>query len=135
MSLIKTRNPNPFPIGIKFGFLKYGGRYRTRTCDPPHVKRMLIPAELIVRVSLLILTHLQHFVNPFFSTALIFQSRRTGVRYLAEIYTVQSAFTPPHSAVIVVVPLPTPVTTPLSLTLATDSSLLDHVTVWSVPVG
>ena len=26
MSLIKTRNPNPFPIGIKFGFLKYGGR-------------------------------------------------------------------------------------------------------------
>ncbi len=26
-----------------------GGRYRTRTCDPPHVKRMLIPAELIVR--------------------------------------------------------------------------------------
>ena len=25
MSLIKTRNPNPFPIGIKFGFLKYGG--------------------------------------------------------------------------------------------------------------
>ena len=29
-----------------------GGRYRTRTCDPPHVKRMLIPAELIVRVPL-----------------------------------------------------------------------------------
>ena len=29
----------------------YGGRYRTWTCDPPHVKRMLIPAELIVRVS------------------------------------------------------------------------------------
>ena len=28
-----------------------GGRYRTRTCDPPHVKRMLIPAELIVRIS------------------------------------------------------------------------------------
>ena len=27
-----------------------GGRYRTRTCDPPHVKRMLIPAELIVRI-------------------------------------------------------------------------------------
>ena len=26
-----------------------GGRYRTRTCDLPHVKRMLIPAELIVR--------------------------------------------------------------------------------------
>ena len=25
-----------------------GGRYRTRTCDLPHVKRMLIPAELIV---------------------------------------------------------------------------------------
>ena len=40
MSLIKTRNPNPFPIGIKFGFLKYGGRYKTRTCDLPHVKRM-----------------------------------------------------------------------------------------------
>ena len=41
MSLIKTRNPNPFPIGIKFGFLKYGGRYRTRTCDLLHVKQML----------------------------------------------------------------------------------------------
>ena len=27
-----------------------GGRYRTRTCDLPHVKRMLIPAELIVRI-------------------------------------------------------------------------------------
>ena len=33
MSLIKTRNPNPFPIGIKFGFLKFGGAYRIRTGD------------------------------------------------------------------------------------------------------
>ena len=40
MSSMKTRNPNPFPIGIRFGFLKYGGRYKTRTCDLPHVKRM-----------------------------------------------------------------------------------------------
>ncbi len=27
-----------------------GGRYRIRTYDLPHVKRMLIPAELIVRM-------------------------------------------------------------------------------------
>ena len=33
MSLIKTRNPNPFPIGIKFGFLKYGGPEGIRTLD------------------------------------------------------------------------------------------------------
>ena len=39
-SLIATKNPNPFPIGIRFGFFKYGGRYKTRTCDLPHVKRM-----------------------------------------------------------------------------------------------
>ena len=26
----------------------FGGRYRTRTCDPLHVKQVLIPAELIV---------------------------------------------------------------------------------------
>ena len=25
---------------MRFGFLKYGGRYKTRTCDLPHVKRM-----------------------------------------------------------------------------------------------
>ena len=25
MSLIKTKNPNPLPIGIKFGFLQCGG--------------------------------------------------------------------------------------------------------------
>ena len=41
MSLMKIRNPNPFPIGNKFGFFMYGGRYRTRTYDLPHVKRML----------------------------------------------------------------------------------------------
>ena len=29
----------------------YGGRYRTRTCDPLHVKQVLIPAELTVRHS------------------------------------------------------------------------------------
>ena len=32
------------------GFL-HGGRYRTRTCDPLHVKQVLIPAELTVRHS------------------------------------------------------------------------------------
>ena len=26
ISLIKTKNPNPLPIGIKFGFLHCGGR-------------------------------------------------------------------------------------------------------------
>ena len=39
----KIKNSRPF---LRSGV---GGRYRTRTCDPPHVKRMLIPAELIVR--------------------------------------------------------------------------------------
>ena len=33
------------------GSLTAYGRYRARTCDPSHVKRMLIPAELIVRGS------------------------------------------------------------------------------------
>ena len=41
ISLMKIRNPNPFPMGKKFGFFLYGGRYRTRTYDLPHVKRML----------------------------------------------------------------------------------------------
>ena len=27
-----------------------GGQYRTRTCDPMHVKHVLIPAELTVRI-------------------------------------------------------------------------------------
>ena len=30
ISLMKIRNPNPFPTGNKFGFFLYGGRYRTR---------------------------------------------------------------------------------------------------------
>ena len=38
---MKTRNPNPFPIGIKFGFLKYGGDWRTRTVDLLRVKQAL----------------------------------------------------------------------------------------------
>ena len=36
--------PNPSPAGNEFGFIKGaygGGRYRTRTCDLPHVKRKL----------------------------------------------------------------------------------------------
>ena len=41
ISLMKIRNPNPFPVGKKFGFVICGGRYRTRTYDLPHVKRML----------------------------------------------------------------------------------------------
>ena len=31
---------------IVFG--NHGGQYRTRTCDPMHVKHVLIPAELTV---------------------------------------------------------------------------------------
>lgn len=27
----ETTNPNPLPIGIRFGFVAYGGRYKTRT--------------------------------------------------------------------------------------------------------
>ena len=41
MSLIKTRNPNPFPIGIKFGFLKYGGPKGIRTLDLSDANRTL----------------------------------------------------------------------------------------------
>ena len=37
---------NPETIAIS-RFL-YGGQYRTRTCDPMHVKHVLIPAELTV---------------------------------------------------------------------------------------
>ena len=33
MSSINTRNPNPVPIGIKFGFLKYGGGRWIRTTE------------------------------------------------------------------------------------------------------
>ena len=41
MSLIKTRNPNPFPTGIKFGFLKYGGDEEDRTLDLTDANRAL----------------------------------------------------------------------------------------------
>ena len=37
----KIKNPNPFPMGNKFGFLKYGGDYGTRTCDLLRVKQAL----------------------------------------------------------------------------------------------
>ena len=33
ISLIKTKNPNPLPIGIKFGFLHCGGPDGSRTHD------------------------------------------------------------------------------------------------------
>ena len=33
ISLIKTKNPNPLPIGIKFGFLQCGGRGWIRTTE------------------------------------------------------------------------------------------------------
>ena len=33
ISLIKTKNPNPLPIGIKFGFLHCGGRGWIRTTE------------------------------------------------------------------------------------------------------
>ena len=35
------------PKSSDFGAF-YGGQYRTRTCDPMHVKHVLIPAELTV---------------------------------------------------------------------------------------
>ena len=34
---------------ISFSVLLVGGQYRTRTCDPMHVKHVLIPAELTVQ--------------------------------------------------------------------------------------
>ncbi len=40
-SLRETKNPNAFPMRKMFGLFLYGGRYRTRTYDLPHVKRML----------------------------------------------------------------------------------------------
>ena len=41
----KMQEKAPKPSG--FGAF-YGGQYRTRTCDPMHVKHVLIPAELTV---------------------------------------------------------------------------------------
>ena len=38
---MKTRNPNPFLIGIKFGFLKYGGPEGIRTHDLTDANRTL----------------------------------------------------------------------------------------------
>ena len=35
--LINKENP---AVSITTGFILYGGRYKTRTCDLPHVKRM-----------------------------------------------------------------------------------------------
>ena len=64
----------------------YGGRYRTRTCDPPHVKRMLIPAELIVRVSVGYFNASASFCQPLFSTApIIFGAVEHGALYFAVI--------------------------------------------------
>ena len=64
----------------------YGGRYRTRTCDPPHVKRMLIPAELIVRVSVGYSNASASFCQPLFSTApIIFGAVEHGALYFAVI--------------------------------------------------
>ena len=42
----KNKTPKPFYFEVFVG-----GRYRTRTCDPLHVKQVLIPAELTVRHS------------------------------------------------------------------------------------
>ena len=44
----------------------FGGRYRIRTYDLPHVKRMLVPAELIVRRAKSIISMKVLFVNCFF---------------------------------------------------------------------
>ena len=64
----------------------YGGRYRTRTCDPPHVKRMLIPAELIVHVSVGYSNASASFCQPLFSTApIIFGAVEHGALYFAVI--------------------------------------------------
>ena len=49
-----------------------GGRYRTRTCDPPHVKRMLIPAELIVRSKQGVLYPSKYPLSTYFPRKMIF---------------------------------------------------------------
>ena len=41
VSIGETTNPNPTPAGLGFGFDLFGARYRTRTCDPMHVKHVL----------------------------------------------------------------------------------------------
>ena len=41
ISLIKTKNPNPLPIGIKFGFLHCGGPGGIRTHDLSDANRTL----------------------------------------------------------------------------------------------
>ena len=48
---ITTKAKKKSPGIVEIPRLFVGGRYRTRTCDPLHVKQVLIPAELTVRHS------------------------------------------------------------------------------------
>ena len=47
VKLFDCKTQEKAPKSSDFGAF-YGGQYRTRTCDPMHVKHVLIPAELTV---------------------------------------------------------------------------------------
>ena len=42
----KQRNPNPFPIGIRFGFLKYGGTSRCKVSKMLKIDNIPLTKEL-----------------------------------------------------------------------------------------
>ena len=48
VELFSCKMQEKAPKSADFGAF-YGGQYRTRTCDPMHVKHVLIPAELTVQ--------------------------------------------------------------------------------------
>ena len=55
------------------GDIYYGGRYRTRTCDPLHVKQVLIPAELTVRQKRMLL-----YLLPGHLSSIFFHAKMDG---------------------------------------------------------
>ena len=59
-----------------FGCPWFGGRYRTRTCDPLHVKQMLIPAELTVRILNYPVLQDEGYYTAFFSVCQCFFFRK-----------------------------------------------------------
>ena len=59
---MNTRNPNPPPTGLKFGFLMFGGRNRTRTCDPIDVNDVLYLCGLFSQLFFLLCAYSRSYV-------------------------------------------------------------------------
>ena len=79
----KNKTPKPYDFEVFVG-----GRYRTRTCDPLHVKQVLIPAELTVRRSEDYITtrvwHCQAFSCAIFEKGFRGEEQRQGAVWEAE---------------------------------------------------